>query len=169
MANGGLGKRIREKRHKSEALHLPELDLEVQVRRPDVTGLIMESGQVPNFMLGQIEGVIGGGMAPDAKGETDQKQRLAEIAGIVNLVVTASLVDPRIAPDGTPEDDLADDEALLGDIPFNDRLVIFQWASAGGGADAARRFLEERAADLADLQPGEGVREDAGGAAGADR
>ncbi len=163
MSSGGLGRLIREKRATTEALHLPELDVTVRVRRPDVTGLIMESGRIPNFMLGQLEGVLGGGGAPTT--DEGRSTQLLEIAGVINLVVRACLVDPRVV-DEEAGVELADDEVRLSDIPFSDRLVIFQWASMGGGADAARKFLEERAAELAALQPGAGMGDDAGAAAG---
>lgn len=168
MANGGLGTQIRARRGQTTELALPELEVSVKVRRPDVTGLIMESGRVPNFMLGHIGEIIGGAGAPDVpQTEADRRKQLTETAALVNLVVGAALVEPRVVD--KPEVELTEDEVRIEDLPFNDRLVIFQWASSGGNADAARRFLEEQAADLAALQPGKGVPPDTGSAVGTDR
>lgn len=52
-------------------------------------------------------------------------EELSEYEGVVNLVVKAAAVEPRVA------DRAGDDTLALADLDFVDRVQIFNWANGG--------------------------------------
>jgi hypothetical protein len=99
--------------------------LEVDVRRVTAEDVASQSG-LPTPLVAQVLALTN---RPDALASpTDAAERFIASATAINIVVTAALVSPAI---GAVEDD---DHILLDEIPFVDKIAIFEWAQGGAAA-----------------------------------
>lgn len=124
----------------TEVIQLPS-GLEAEVQRPNATSMILESGDVPEFLAQRVLTQM---FSPDQNGAAPGIVRvgtkdLASIGKLINQVVIASLVSPRIV-DGDP--DYAKDEISLADVRDTDKSFIFQWAMNGHGEGTEVRNLQ---------------------------
>lgn len=99
----------------------------VQLKRVGLMDLIAQ-GNIPDTLSGLATEV-----ATKDKLRSLSAEELAEYVNIINLVVKACAVSPKIA-DAATEDTLA-----VTDIDFVDRVEIFSWAN--GVANSLRPFL----------------------------
>jgi len=119
----------REKRSATEELALPS-GLTVKLRRFDLIDLVAE-GQIPETLDALVRKATSEGF-----GINEARQ----FAPLVNAVARACLVEPAIG-------EQSDDEHItLTEIPFSDRLEIFQWAN--GAANALQSFRPESASTV---------------------
>lgn len=129
---------------RSEELKLPS-GLVVEVRKPDITRLVMESpdGNVPSFVVGQVIAQLSG-----KGGGTEEWQPTADdlpvLSRFMDMVVKAALVWPVIV---VGEPDYEAGQINIQDLDEQDRAVLFGWGLPGQAA-AVARFREERAGSV---------------------
>lgn len=85
----------------------------VEIRPVQLQNLVM-SGRIPMTLVRQMQAV-----KPKADGTYREEDALKMVAAI-DAVVLASVVDPKVTRDG------GDDSIALEDIPFADRVRIFE-------------------------------------------
>lgn len=106
-----------------------------RLRKPDVLALIMESGEIPDVLSGQLLAGLQGSAAPKQIEITAESVR--DLMEVVNAVTRAAFVLPRIVD--KPEAEMTDDEIGIEHVAFNDRVFVLKWAM-GGSIMAAQRF-----------------------------
>jgi hypothetical protein len=128
--------------------------LVVKLRNPGGLMAFMDSKNIPNALLAIIQRSLGEGKAPSPEelmsknGELDPEM-LDSMKQMMDVVALRCIVKPPIAPELTDEDvvkwnaehpddlvddveDLRDDETLyIDEIPYDDKMFIFQWVSGG--------------------------------------
>lgn len=119
-----------------QALEPQEYEIEPRgpvflMRRAGVMDLI-EQGQIPDTLSGEAIKLASSG----AIGRKWTMDELRDYVGIVNVVVKASVVAPRITDEG------GEDSLAVGDIPFVWRVKIFNWA--GESVGPLRRFRPQQ-------------------------
>lgn len=82
-------------------------------------------GQIPTSLVGRVESLIA--MSDQGGGAIDLAD-FPQHAAVINLVAKAALVDPPAA------DEPDDDHIGISELPFGDRLDIFNWAQEEGVA-----------------------------------
>jgi hypothetical protein len=102
----------------------------VKLKRVGLMDLIQQ-GNIPDNLSGQTAQILG---RPNLAAMTQED--LKQYAELVNVVVMASVVEPRITPDG------AGDSIKVDDIPFAWRVKIFQHANQS--VFPLRRILEKK-------------------------
>lgn len=116
--------------------------LTITVRKVQLLDLAAR-GQVPAPLHSQVEALMSRsqGRAPSALGIAEFPQH----AQVIDLVVRAAVLDPPITDEPSP------DTLSIDELPFTDRLAIFNWAqeeaaqvatfpgAAGDGPRPARR------------------------------
>lgn len=75
-------------------------------------------GQIPAPLVGQVEQLMQASAGPQALGVADFPRH----AAVIDLVVRAALVDPPVA------DEPDEAHISLAELPFGDRIHIFNWA-----------------------------------------
>lgn len=124
---------------RSEELALPS-GLVVEVRKPDISRLVMESkdGSVPAFVVGQIiDQLTGkGATVSDWKPTADD---LPVLSRFMDLVVRAALVWPVVV-DGQPDYEAG--QISIRDFDEQDRAALFAYGVPGQAA-AVARFREK--------------------------
>ena len=143
------GAAIRAKRQVEELL-LPVAQEPVLVRPPDVTGVMLANGDIPNALMGVFQQ---NGQAPEAIAESvaETPESRAALVELLHIIATATLIDPVVVD--KPHDQLADNEIRIDDLVFEDLMFVATWAMGGPDGDAAVRFLEGQTADLATAPP----------------
>lgn len=104
----------REKRQ-GEKFTLPS-GLEVTLRKADLLDLAA-LGRIPSLLVDAANRMVGGAEV--------KVEKFKDQVEIINLVVTACLVAPEI---GETADDT---HILVSELTVQDRLAIYNWASAG--------------------------------------
>lgn len=91
----------------------------VKLKRASLVDLV-ERGDIPDTLSAQVSELMKTTDAANADMSLDDLKQYAEA---VNLVCMACFVEPPLAPEGT--------ETALGvkEIPFVDRVMVFQWAN----------------------------------------
>lgn len=134
---------------RTEKLTLPS-GLEVSVRKMGLEDLLI-GGYIPTPLLAQVQSLSEG--AVEFNMDEEGMRQLQGYAGAIDAVAQACIIDPPVA-------DVADDAHLaITELPFQDRLAVFQWANAE--ATALAPFRAEPGDDVDAAQPGDGVREPA--------
>lgn len=141
------------------ASRLHEMDLPsglpVTVRDCDLTDLIF-TGQLPQSILEIGEEAVANGKTEiDLKkiGLEMIKENAAEFKEMLNAVVTAALVDPKLS-------DVADDEHItLGELSNSDKMAIMNWVTRE--VRALKSFRKEEGEPVAVVQHGDGIRTEA--------
>lgn len=113
--------------------------------RPVALDVLIVSGKLPDLLTPlaakslwvETDGEKIGNEAEQAKG----------YAELVNIVVPAAMVEPRIVDE--PE---GDDEISLEDIDFADKVAVFQLATQP--AEVLRRFRDKQERDVAAVSNG---------------
>lgn len=135
-------------------------------RQPRLEGYVVNlpSGNFARLRPVAIDILIANGKIPDLltpiaarslweETATDQIANQAEMAkgfaDLVNIIVPAAMMQPRIV-----DNPQGDDEISLDDLDFGDKLAIFQLAT--GGSATLKAFCKQQAANLAALLNSEG-------------
>lgn len=148
--------------------------LTVKLRNPGGLLAFMDAKNIPNSLLAIIQRSLGQGKAPEAEelmsknGEIDPEM-LDGMKQMMDAVALRCIVKPPIAPAITEEDlvdhnrqypddqiddldDLREDDVLyIDEIPFDDKMFIFQWVSGGTrDLEEFRKGHEQGVADVAE-------------------
>lgn len=105
----------------STTIHVCENGLRLRIRKIPL-GSLVERGEVPDPLMPAAERFLK--WAPEPA-DVSPGRRLAERAAVIDLVVSAAVIDPSISL--TPVDDDSP-ELYVKDIPFSDRIAIQAWA-----------------------------------------
>jgi len=101
----------------------------IRLKRVSLVDLIVQ-GAIPDTLSAR---------AVEMASQTQQRKlsadELRQYEGVVNLVVKAAAVEPRIA------DRASDDALALPDVDFVDRVQIFNWAN--GALHSLRPFRDD--------------------------
>lgn len=134
---------------RQEARTLPS-GLEVTLKRVSLLDLAAR-GNIPTTLSALADDVVSG---------TNKQITLSDFpkyAEIINLVVAACVVAPRIVDtlnDYKENDPALDDVLTIDELPFEDRLDIFNTVNAP--AQAVKPFRAESGGDVATLRDGNG-------------
>jgi hypothetical protein len=104
----------RDDRTEGELLQLPSGNVG-RFHRVHVLELV-EQGKVPDTLTGLVAQMIGDN--PKLRITMDDLQRYADV---VNMVVIAAAVEPRVTPEP------GEDSLGVREIDFSDRAAIFEW------------------------------------------
>lgn len=107
----------REAQKVGEPFTLPS-GLEVRLRRVSLLDLA-EQGQIPAPLAGMVQEVM------DSKEHQLQLADFGKFAGVINLVVRATVIEPAIGVTAT------DEQLGVTELPMSDRLEVFNWSSGG--------------------------------------
>lgn len=156
-----MSRAARMNSRRGTALTLPNSGEEILVRRAGIPYLL-EYGMLPDALTPIVNSMIGDAEGRDAKQIADQVQsavdakpvleRVAMIGQLYNFTLKACGIDPVFV-------DVVQDperEVALGDVDFQDKEFVFNWAQGGPADAAAFRAQQERA--LAALSEGEDVQ-----------
>lgn len=124
---------------------------EVEVKRPDVPGLIMakaDSDEIPQPLVNQVLASIERGEQKPAVIEITRKE-LPAYWGFMKAITRAALVWPVVV-DGTPDYDAG--EIAESDLKSDIVRPVFGWVM-GGAAAAASRFPDGPDAGVDAVQP----------------
>lgn len=134
-----------KKARKGRLLTLPS-GLIAKVKRVELQTYILKN-DVPNPLMAIIHEAISKGKGIDMekalgvdKGELDL-EKLAEMYEIVDNLMVAMFVEPKVEPAPEDEKDRDDDVVYPDDIDEEDKMFLFQW-SMGGTEDIATFRLE---------------------------
>jgi len=141
------------------ASRLHEMDLPsglpVTVRDCDLTDLIF-TGQLPQSILEMGEEAVASGKTDiDLKkiGLEMIKENAAEFKEMLDAIVTAALVEPKLG-------DVADDEHItLGELSNSDKMAIMNWVTRE--VPALKSFREKQDPSVAVVQHGDSIRAEA--------
>lgn len=102
----------RTRRAQGVAMETPS-GLKVRLRRLRLLDLA-EQGRIPAPLVGAADNLMERGTPVGA-------ENVGEIMEVVNLVVSACLVEPQVGVSG-------DDQIAIDELPVADRLAIYTWA-----------------------------------------
>lgn len=95
--------------------------LTVRARKAELLDLVTQ-GAIPTPLLGMVDEMTGQG------GQTVPVTELSKYVELIDVVVQAIIVDPPLAA-------VADEEHLsIKEVPFTDRLFLFNQASGGAAS-----------------------------------
>jgi hypothetical protein len=126
-----------KKRAQGMVLPLPS-GLVVKAKRVELQ-TFLRHGEVPNPLMTIINDALtkGEGMDVEAMVTTDEEkvdmEMVNEMYEMVNKVVVASLVDPKVLPLPEDEEDRDDDLLYVDEIDDEDKMFLWQWALGGTG------------------------------------
>lgn len=126
---------------KTEIVTLPNSGVEVELRKPDIPRLVMESaeGDIPEYLTATVLAGFRSGKQTQIDFEPTAAD-LPRLNRLLDIVVRAALVWPRIV---TSDPDYEAGQILITDLDTNDRMFIFQWSMPEAG-QAAQRFRGEQ-------------------------
>ncbi len=139
----------RAQRKRTE-MPLPESDLTVTLRKVSLLSLAA-NGQIPQTLAAAADQLL------SDKGADISLAELRSSAEVINLVVKACVIDPPLV-DTEEEATQNPDAVWIGELAFEDRIAIFQWANAKAQVQALKPFRPEPAGAVGPLQLGEPVR-----------
>lgn len=137
----------RKPREVGETVRLPSGN--IATLRPVALDQLMLSGKIPDLLTPIAAKSLW--TETDTSSIADQVETAKGFAELVNLIVPAAMLAPRIV-----EVAEADDEITLADIEFSDKIAIFQLAT--GGATVLKSFREQQEERLAASPHGEDLR-----------
>lgn len=114
-------------RGSGEPFTLPS-GLVIRLKRVGILDLA-EQGEIPAPLAGQVQEIF------DEKDHALQLSDFGKFAGVINLVVKAAAVDPRVA------DEPDENHVGVHELPMTDRMAIFNWCNEV--ADALVPFRQE--------------------------
>lgn len=148
-----------KKRAKGAPLELPS-GFVVIARRVELQTFILQ-GNVPNPLMEVVSEALEKGKKadiPSMVGVDEGKMDLdmiQDMYDMVNKVVIACLVEPKVHDLPENEADRDDDLLYVDEIDELDKMFIFQWST--GGTSDLDRFRDEARADMAALAEGQGA------------
>lgn len=127
-----------------EEVQLPSKRV-VKLRQLDVISLIAENGDIPNFLMAQING-----RASQQKDITAAE--LMRFLPFLNQLARLMFVEPAIV---SAEEARAGLGITLGQVPLNDKLALVTYGMGGAGAvSAVERFPEPQGGQLQAVSAG---------------
>jgi hypothetical protein len=136
--------RLQQWKARSAAREIELSDGLTMVIRPVRLENLVLAGRVPLTLVRQMQA-----LKPQKDGSYRDEDAL-KMADAINAVVLAAAVDPAVTRDGS------DDSVALDDIPFADRVRIFE--EANRPAAALQSFRGQPDGDADPAPDGEGVR-----------
>ncbi len=137
----------RKPREAGETVRLPSGN--IATLRPVALDQLMLSGKIPDLLTPIAAKSLW--TETDTADIADQVETAKGFAELVNLVVPAAMLSPRIVAEPA-----ADDEISLADIDFSDKLAIFQLAT--GGSQVLKSFREQQEKRVEPVSDGKDVR-----------
>lgn len=141
----------------NETLELPS-GRDCVVRPPNALTMIMEDGDVPDFLYANFLQGFQTGNGAVAQQELGAREQLKQTSQFINRVVQRSLVSPKIV-DGNPDHE--DDEITIDMVEDGDKWHIFGWAMAKVGmedTEVLKSFLEKQKAGVDAAPDGKNLR-----------
>lgn len=148
-----------KKRSKGELLPLPS-GLAVVAKRVELQSFILQ-GNVPNALMGVVSEALEKGQKADIpammgveEGKVDL-DAVNDMYEVVNAIVVASVVNPKVHSVPEDEADRDDDLLYVDELDELDKMFLFQWNT--GGVSDLETFRREARADmdaLAEIQGG---------------
>lgn len=142
-----------KKRAKGQPIQLPSGEV-VLAKRVELQTFILQ-GNVPNPLMSVVSEALEKGQKADIakmvgvdEGKLDLEM-VKDMYEMVNAVVMACIVEPKVHPVPEDEDERDDDLLYVDEVDDEDKMFLFQWSS-GGTSDLAT-FREEARKDLATL------------------
>jgi len=114
--------------------------------RPVALDMLIASGSIPDILTPAAAKILWDG--PDAGLIAARSEIDHEFIDLVNVVVPAAMLYPRVVD--TPQ---ADDEISLDDLDFSDKVAIYQLAIQP--AAVLRRFRDQQATDVELVRDGQ--------------
>lgn len=108
--------------------------------RPVALDMLVAKGEIPDFLTNVAAMTLW--VETDMEKASENGELLKQFTELVNLIVPAVFMDPKIV-----DDPQADDEISIEHVSFTDKAAAFQLAIQG--AEAMRRFREQQEADVA--------------------
>jgi len=110
---------------------------------------LLLSGKIPDLLTPLVAGML---WAQVGQGIPEEEARAHKgFYELVNIVVTASLVNPRIVPNPTQDDEIA-----IEDLDFADKIIIYTIATQP--LAVLHRFRVEQEPDVDAVPEGEAVQ-----------
>lgn len=119
--------------------------------RPAALDVLIASGKIPDLLTPAAADALWGDRllnSAEVKGLLAEAKAAKDFTSLVNLVVRASVMEPRIV-----DNPQADDEISLEDIEFPDKLLIYQLAIQP--VTVLNSFRDRQIADVEALPDGE--------------
>lgn len=132
------GSEWRRARQEGEVIRLPSGNY-ARIRPVALDRLIL-SGQLPNLLIPYAARMLWEPITTrEIAEETEQAKGYAEL---VNIIVPAALLSPRVVDNPQGEDEIG-----LDDLDFDDKAMIFQLSTAS--AEALRSFRRQQERSMA--------------------
>lgn len=121
--------------------------------RPVALDVLLRNGDIPDLLTPFVAQMVYQGVNTDELDKLLSPEKLTEqsteMLKLIDAVVMAAFVEPRIVPD--PQ---ADDEISIEDVELADRGTVFSLAVLP--ANELRKFLTRQAASVEPVQDGDG-------------
>jgi hypothetical protein len=119
----------------------------VATLRPVALDVLVANGELPDLLIGVAAQTLWKATEPeDIANAGDLAQGFAQL---VNAVIPAAFLYPRVV-----EEPKEDNEIGLADISFEDKVAVFNLATAG--VSALKKFRERQEANVDDIPDGDG-------------
>lgn len=133
-----------------ETVQLPSqkgTDKAVLLKKPDMVSLIMgEYGEIPDLLTGML---MAGAQGAKVEVSLNDKDKLPQIAQMLNAVAIATFIEPRVCSGKEPQDDALP----VSWLPFDDRVFVMNWAM-GTELPAMQKFREEQSGGVGTVSEG---------------
>ncbi len=121
--------------------------------RPVALDVLLRRGEIPDLLTPFVAQMVYQGVDTDELDKLLSPEKLTEqsteMLALIDAVVTAAFVEPRIV-----EDPKEDDEISIADVELADRGTVFSLAVLP--ANDLRRFLARQTAGVGTVQDGDG-------------
>lgn len=146
---------FKKKRQVGIMLDLPS-GLSIKVRSVDLVSLVV-SGKIPNALLATVQGHLDG-VDPETTEQEATKmaekmspEELAEVFSVMDTLVVAMAMEPKIHPAPSDEASRSDELVYVDELEGEDKLFMFNWSQQAmervkrfpGGPEASMAPLEE--------------------------
>lgn len=122
----------------------------VRLQQPDIVQLFAD-GDAPDILSSVALSQLNGGQAEPNIEIT--KENIPDLLKTLDLICRACFVQPKI---WNGKDKIKNDEMPISQIPFSDRMFVFQWA-LGAEYQPTKNFPEQPGEIMDNLQPVNGV------------
>lgn len=139
---------LRAQRDTTAVIRLPFSGLDVEIGLVKLDQLLL-SGKIPDLLTPIVASVLWSSVGQGKK--EDEIRADKDFYALVNSVVTAALVSPRIVANPT-----ADDEISIDDLNFGDKIIAYTACTQPLGV--LHRFREGEGPDVDAVQQGEAVQ-----------
>lgn len=127
---------------------LPYSGAVVEVGHVQLDALLL-AGKIPDLLTPLVADVLWATVGQGRKEEEIRASR--DFYALVNSVVSAALVNPRVVEHPTQDDEIA-----ITDLDFGDKIMVYTIATQPLGV--LHRFRQEQTADVDAVQQGEAVQ-----------